>query len=286
VGWLSLLGPTSGLKNIISLSKDELLATGGGSPAAAFRFNASTGHLLGKYQFPWEISQGAIANAAPFNNLNLIGFSKKNQTSFIANCLLGGGRTNALDCSTIGYSGVKYESLAYDPEYFISLALGRDLSNRTVATFFNPLTTSLTSFSFHLPDIESTSLLKTSALSPMTLFGGRGKENSIAVGTISLFPTPNIANMLLLKLVNKGSTASQENLINAAMILPGSLDSMIAGGIDLGEGMRPYVARLNKSLEAIVCTSQSSGSGFFSDLFFVQNKLYALGSTFRKTGSS
>jgi hypothetical protein len=286
-GWLALLGPESPLKQIISLNKQELLASGGGSSAAAFHFNASNGALLGKYPLPWDATKAAFVNPPPYSGISMLSTSLKDSSSFIANCRLA---TQKLQCNYIAQSKVIYESATFHPYYNLPLALGRDALNHTIATLFNPAVTSLTSFSFTIPAIQSLPLMASSSSAVTTLLAGVGtdaqQKPSIAVGILSLTPSPNIGKMVLLTPSENLTIHNKENLLNAAILTPGSLDPLVAGGIDFGNVIQPYLVRLGSSLETILCSKQFQNCGPVNDLFLVENKLYAICNALSKKGDS
>jgi hypothetical protein len=283
-GWLALLGPESPIKHLVSLNK-LLAAT---QENKIFHFNASSGALLGKYTLPWDVTKAVLSNSEPYNNINFLG--SWNHSSSIASCFLG---NNKMDCSYVSQPGMNYENVKFHSYSHLPLALGRDGLNRTITTFFSPAATSITPFSFSLPSIQSLSVMSSSDSIATSFVAGLGTsldlgERAIAAGLFSLTPSPNIAQMMLLAPLQNQSIHNKKNLINAATLLPGALDPMIGGGIDLGSGIKPYLVRLSSlaSLNKIVCAKQFQESGSLHDLFFADNHLYAMWNSLSKKGNS
>ncbi|MBX9743412.1 MAG: hypothetical protein K2W99_07755, partial [Chthoniobacterales bacterium] len=97
-------------------------------------------------------------------------------------------------------------------------------------------------------------------------------------GSLSLIPVPNIGAISLFSPAGNQTIQNQQDLINAATLLPGSLDPMIAGGIDMGLGMKPYLTRVTSltSLKKIVCAKTLPVTGAMKSLFFSGSQLYGL----------
>ncbi|MBX9743473.1 MAG: hypothetical protein K2W99_08065, partial [Chthoniobacterales bacterium] len=193
-GWLSLLGPESPISKITFSNNKDLLAAGGNNPSSLFHFNVSNGALLGRYQLPWDKTATLISNGAPYNNLNFLGSSSQNRSDSIGTALL---KNHQFTGSYLTHPGIDYQSATFHPYYKIGLTMGRNRMNQTVATFFNPMLPSLGSFTFSTTAFDSFSLIKTSASSPKAFVAGLGAgqhENghSIALGSLSLIPVPNI----------------------------------------------------------------------------------------------
>jgi hypothetical protein len=284
-GWLALLGPESTIHHVTSLKEKGLL--GLAKENSLFRFNASNGALLGKYSLPWKVTKAALSNPSPYNNLNLLGSGKKDSSSALANCALAEG---ALHCQEVSHSGIQYESALFHPYYYLPIALGRDALNRTITTFFNPSLASSATYSFTLPAILSLPVMASLSSAATTLLTGVRadvqQKSAIVAGLLNLTPSPNVGKMTLLTPQGNKTIRNDKGLVNAVTLLPGSLDSMMAGGMDLGQGLQPFLLRLSSSLEKIVCAKQFQVSGSFSDLFFSSNQLYALGSILSKKRDS